>query len=173
MTLIVTVLHILVSLALIFVVLLQKGSGSDMGSSFGGSSMSVFGARGSGSFLGKITAVLATTFMLTSLALAVLGSQKSNYKSVMERESAGQSTPIAPAAPLLPGKSGLPPMAIPVPDAAPASVDPAAAKPEPAAATDKPAVPGKTGLLPTTPLAPVDGSTSEPTPTGDKEGKQP
>ncbi|MBF0108048.1 MAG: preprotein translocase subunit SecG [Magnetococcales bacterium] len=83
MTLIITVVHILVSLALIFVVLLQKGSGADMGAAFGGSSQSVFGARGSGSFLGKLTATLATIFMVTSLSLAFFTTQKGAGTSVM------------------------------------------------------------------------------------------
>ncbi|MBF0099133.1 MAG: preprotein translocase subunit SecG [Magnetococcales bacterium] len=85
MTLIITVVHILVSLALVFIVLLQKGSGADMGAAFGGSSQSVFGARGSGSFLGKVTAALATVFMITSLSLAFVSTQRGSHASVMEK----------------------------------------------------------------------------------------
>jgi preprotein translocase subunit SecG len=84
MTLIITVVHVLVSLALVFIVLLQKGSGADMGAAFGGSSQSVFGARGSGSFLGKVTAALATVFMITSLTLAFVSTQRGSHASVME-----------------------------------------------------------------------------------------
>lgn len=94
MTLIITVTHILVSLTLIFVVLLQKGSGADMGAAFGGSSQSVFGARGSGSFLGKMTAALATVFMITSLSLAFFTTQKGSGVSVMEQK---QTSPEAGA----------------------------------------------------------------------------
>ena len=89
MALIVTVVHILVSLALIFVVLLQKGSGADMGAAFGGSSQSVFGSRGSGSFLGKLTATLATIFMVTSLSLAFFTTQRGAGVSVMGVPAAG------------------------------------------------------------------------------------
>lgn len=89
MTLIITVVHILVCLALIFVVLLQKGSGADMGAAFGGSSQSVFGSRGSGSFLGKLTATLATIFMLTSLSLAFFTTQKGAGVSIMGVPAAG------------------------------------------------------------------------------------
>ena len=99
MTLIITVIHILVSLTLIFVVLLQKGSGADMGAAFGGSSQSVFGARGSGSFLGKMTAGLATIFMLTSLSLAFFTTQKGADVSVMEQTPVATETPAKPAKP--------------------------------------------------------------------------
>ncbi|MEO5378697.1 MAG: preprotein translocase subunit SecG [Magnetococcus sp. DMHC-6] len=87
MTLIITVIHILVSLSLIFVVLLQRGSGADMGAAFGGSSQNLFGARGSGSFLGKMTAGLATVFMITSLSLAFFTNQ-SPTTSVMDQKVA-------------------------------------------------------------------------------------
>ncbi|MBF0462753.1 MAG: preprotein translocase subunit SecG [Magnetococcales bacterium] len=107
MTLIITVVHILVSLSLIFIVLLQKGSGADMGSAFGGSSQSVFGARGSGSFLGKLTAGLATVFMLTSLSLAFVTAQKGANTSVMEKASSAARTaaePVDPNASPMPAK---------------------------------------------------------------------
>ncbi|MEO5340270.1 MAG: preprotein translocase subunit SecG [Magnetococcus sp. MYC-9] len=106
MTLIITVVHILVSLALIFIVLLQKGSGADMGAAFGGSSQSVFGARGSGSFLGKVTAGLATVFMITSLSLSFVTSQKGANVSVMEKLPATPHTATEPLEtnPAPPGK---------------------------------------------------------------------
>jgi preprotein translocase subunit SecG len=55
---------------LILVVLLQAGKGANMGAVFGGSSQTVFGSSGAGSFLGKMTTVVATIFMLTSLFLS-------------------------------------------------------------------------------------------------------
>jgi len=54
-----------------------------MGAAFGGSSQSVFGSRGSGSFLGKLTATLATVFMITSLSLAFFTTQKGAGVSIM------------------------------------------------------------------------------------------
>ncbi|GAB0056364.1 hypothetical protein SIID45300_00670 [Candidatus Magnetaquicoccaceae bacterium FCR-1] len=98
MTLIVTVLHILVCMALVFVVLLQKGSGADMGAAFGGSSQSLFGARGSGDFLSKLTAGLATVFMITSLTLAFYSTRPGNERSVMDSAPA-TSTPAKDAVP--------------------------------------------------------------------------
>jgi preprotein translocase subunit SecG len=69
-----TVLHVLFCLFLILVILLQTGKGGGMGVAFGGSGSSVFGPRGVGSFIGKMTGVVATLFMLTSLSLAYLSS---------------------------------------------------------------------------------------------------
>ena len=69
--------HLLVSIMLIAVVLIQRGQGADMGASFGGGgAQTLFGSRGSGSFLGKMTGSLAAVFMLTSLSLAFFTQQK-------------------------------------------------------------------------------------------------
>ncbi|MBF0369988.1 MAG: preprotein translocase subunit SecG [Magnetococcales bacterium] len=119
MSLIITVIHIMVSVALVFVVLLQKGSGADMGSAFGGSSQSVFGAQGSGSFLGKLTAGLATIFMITSLTLAFFTTQESAGISIMSEPVVEQSqpaddmptppsAPLAPTAPAAPAAPSIP-----------------------------------------------------------------
>jgi preprotein translocase subunit SecG len=74
---VVIVVHVLIAIAVIGLVLLQHGKGADMGSGFGsGSSGSLFGATGSANFLSRTTAVLATIFFLTSLALAYLATHK-------------------------------------------------------------------------------------------------
>lgn len=66
-------IHILVSLFLIFIVLVQGGKGAEMGAAFGGGgSQTLFGGRGAATFLGKMTTVIAVVFMLTSLVLAVV-----------------------------------------------------------------------------------------------------
>ncbi|MBF0160668.1 MAG: preprotein translocase subunit SecG [Magnetococcales bacterium] len=139
MTLIITVVHILVSLSLIFIVLLQKGSGADMGAAFGGSSQSVFGARGSGSFLGKVTAGLATVFMITSLSLAFVTSQRGANVSVMEKSAlsdSGGSTATTPALPPSPVKESAQPAEPPVqPPPTPAKAE------EPAGTSAIPALP--------------------------------
>ncbi len=70
--------HTLIALLIIVLVLLQRGKGADAGAAFGaGASGTVFGARGSGSFFSRATAVCATAFFATSLTLAYLSSQKS------------------------------------------------------------------------------------------------
>jgi len=70
---IILVFHVLVAMALIALVLLQQGKGADAGAAFGsGASQTVFGSRGSGSFLTRTTGILATLFFVTSLSLAYL-----------------------------------------------------------------------------------------------------
>ncbi|MFQ5521617.1 MAG: preprotein translocase subunit SecG, partial [Candidatus Methylomirabilia bacterium] len=61
------VLHVLVSLGIIAIVLLQAGKGADIGSAFGGAgSQTVFGSMGTPTLLGKITTGMAIVFMVTS-----------------------------------------------------------------------------------------------------------
>ncbi len=74
----VLIAHTLIALGIIALVLLQRGKGADAGAGFGaGASGTVFGARGSGSFFSRATAVLATAFFISSLTLAYLSSQRS------------------------------------------------------------------------------------------------
>ena len=73
------VLHVLVCLLLIVVVLLQRGKGAEIGAVFGGgASSTVFGSRGAGNFLTRLTTGSAIVFMLTSLSLSYLTTQESN-----------------------------------------------------------------------------------------------
>ena len=70
------ILQVIVAIALIAFVLIQHGKGADAGAAFGsGSSSTVFGSQGSGSFLTKVTTVLAIVFLANSLLLAYLASQ--------------------------------------------------------------------------------------------------
>ena len=74
---VVLIAHTLIALAIIALVLLQRGKGADAGAAFGaGASGTVFGARGSASFFSRTTAVLATAFFISSLALAYMSSQR-------------------------------------------------------------------------------------------------
>jgi len=87
-------LHIMVCLVLIGVVLLQRGKGADMGAALGGgSSNTVFGSRGAGNFLTKITTASAIVFMATSLSLSYLSAQDSSVFTGLAEEA-----PVAPAA---------------------------------------------------------------------------
>jgi len=64
---------IILAIILIVLVILQQGKGSDLGSAFGGgSSNSMFGAVGPSNFLGKLTAFVATLFLVLNLAQSVL-----------------------------------------------------------------------------------------------------
>jgi preprotein translocase subunit SecG len=72
LTVLLVILHVLVCLFLIFVVLLQRGKGAEMGAAFGGSSQTLFGSRGASTFLSKLTTVSAVLFMITSLSLTMV-----------------------------------------------------------------------------------------------------
>jgi preprotein translocase subunit SecG len=63
------ILHVIVSLGLILVVLLQTGKGAEVGAVFGGSSSTIFGSSGAGNFLTRLTTGMAIVFMVTSLTL--------------------------------------------------------------------------------------------------------
>ena len=79
------VFHVLLAVGIIGLVLLQRGKGAEAGAGFGaGASGTVFGARGSASFLSRSTAVMATLFFITSLALAYLGGRPVSSSSVMD-----------------------------------------------------------------------------------------
>jgi preprotein translocase subunit SecG len=85
MVLVLTLLHVVVCIALVMIVLLQKGKGASMGAAFGGSSQTVFGSTGATPFLSKITVATAVIFMFTSLGLALLmgrGTSSSLMKGV-------------------------------------------------------------------------------------------
>lgn len=67
------VFHVLGAIAIIGLILIQQGKGADAGASFGGgASQTLFGSRGSGNALTRATAILATLFFATSVALAVV-----------------------------------------------------------------------------------------------------
>ncbi len=94
---IVLTFHVAVGLLMVALVLLQRGKGASAGSGFGsGASGTVFGARGSASFLSRTTAVLATLFFCTSLSLAYLARQPTESTSLLEQTVTDQST-TAPA----------------------------------------------------------------------------
>jgi preprotein translocase subunit SecG len=114
-------LHVIVSIFLIFVILLQPGKGDGMAafSGGGGSSQTVFGGRGSVTFLSKVTTVCAIIFMVTSLTLAWrsshsdsvlrarrnLAAQDAAKKTDDAPKTAGATAPAAPAAGATPAKA--------------------------------------------------------------------
>ena len=103
MLVLIVTLHVLASLVLILVVLLQSGKAGDLASTFGSTgSQTAFGARGAATFLTKATTFSAVLFMLTSLSLAVLyprGTSQSVIETVELPEAAPvESTPEEPTA---------------------------------------------------------------------------
>lgn len=108
---VILIVHILVAAGLVGLVLLQQGKGADMGAAFGsGASGTVFGSRGSSSFLTRGTAILAMLFFATSLWLAYFSGKGVVTRSVTEMEQPviEEQVPAAvdmPTAPMeVPGK---------------------------------------------------------------------
>ena len=97
------IIHIIVSITLILIVLLQSGKGTDMGSAFGGgSSQSLFGSSGASTFLSKSTTIAAIIFMLTSLGLAYLSGHNQRDTIMLNTEVSTESTPAPAPAPEAP-----------------------------------------------------------------------
>ena len=89
--------HAGLALAIIGVVLMQKGKGADAGAGFGsGASGTVFGARGSATFLSKTTAVLATLFFVTSMSLAYMAAHRPKVAADSVLDKAAPAVPAAP-----------------------------------------------------------------------------
>jgi preprotein translocase subunit SecG len=106
-----SILHLVISLGLVLIVLLQSGKGADIGAAFGGgSSQTVFGGRGAATFLSKLTSAFAILFMLSSLSLAILSSQIRSSSIIEDRPTRSQSVP-APAAPAAPVQNAPAPQA--------------------------------------------------------------
>jgi preprotein translocase subunit SecG len=95
MTTVIQVIHVTACILLVLVVLIQSGKGAEISASFAGSSQTVFGASGGANFFTKFTAVMAGIFILTSLALTVIGGQ--SKKSVFENAAPANSSTTAPA----------------------------------------------------------------------------
>ena len=90
------VLHVVVCVFLIAVVLLQRGRGAEIGAVFGGGAGStVFGSRGAGNFLTKLTTASAVIFMLTSLTLSYLWSSSGEdrlFEEAVEQEEVAEES---------------------------------------------------------------------------------
>ena len=100
----VIVLHVIVSIFLIFVILLQPGKGDAMAAfaGGGGSSQTVFGGRGSVTFLSKVTTVCAIIFMITSLTLAWRSSHSDSVLRSRRNIAAQDAAKKTDSKPLLP-----------------------------------------------------------------------
>jgi preprotein translocase subunit SecG len=94
------IIHIIVCFFLIFIVLIQSGKGAELGAAFGGSSQTLFGARGAATIFGKMTTVAAVVFMITSLSLSVATSRQTSVvkKTAMPAATGQQKVPQGPAA---------------------------------------------------------------------------
>ena len=89
------VVQVVICVLLVIIILLQEGK-KGMGAIFGGSSSSVFGARGAGNILTKITSVLAILFMLNSVWMSYISSSD---KSVVKIEQKAEKAPVTATQP--------------------------------------------------------------------------
>ena len=107
MTIFLVIIHVLVCIALIMIVLLQTGKGSDMGAAFGGgSSQTLFGSTGASTFLSKATTGAAIIFMVTSLGLAWMSSHRTGSESIVTDTPAPIESSAQPAATPPPATEG-------------------------------------------------------------------
>lgn len=108
---IILIIHVAIAAVLVVLILLQHGKGADAGAAFGsGASSTVFGARGSASFLTRVTGALAASFFITSLTLAMIAARQAGPVSVVDRVN-GEREPAteqqqAPGAPEEAGDAG-------------------------------------------------------------------
>jgi preprotein translocase subunit SecG len=93
------IVHLFVCFLMIASILLQAGKGAEIGAAFGGSSQTVFGSRGPGTFLSKVTVGAAVVFMLTSLTLAVLSRQEHASSVIDVPATSSESIPAPDSTP--------------------------------------------------------------------------
>lgn len=132
------VIHLIVAMALIFVILLQRSEGGALGMGGGGSGLGgLFSPRGAANTLTRTTIILGVLFFVTSLSLTMLTLGTRQPSSLLT--APGQTAPGAPAAP----------PTFPTNPAAPAPAAPGAPAPAAAApAAPAPAAPAPAGVPP-------------------------
>ncbi|MEE2997475.1 MAG: preprotein translocase subunit SecG [Pseudomonadota bacterium] len=95
---VILIVHLLLALALVAVVLLQRSEGGALGMG-GGTMGGMMSTRGTANLLTRATAVLAACFIATSLTLAIMSSSNRAPKSILDRPGSAPPAPSAPAAP--------------------------------------------------------------------------
>jgi preprotein translocase subunit SecG len=100
----ISIIHIIASIALVLIVLLQTGRGSEIGAAFGsGASQTLFGSSGSSGFMTRLTTGVVVLFMITSLVLAIMySSHKGSSLRVPAQQAPVEQSAPAPAAPAAP-----------------------------------------------------------------------
>jgi preprotein translocase subunit SecG len=128
LTILITIVHVVVAIILILVVLLQTGKRADLAGAFGGGgSQTAFGTRGAATLLSKVTTTAAVLFMLTSMSLSILSSQRR-----------GQSGTVLPAdEPVAPGSADFQPAPMNQPEGLPALPEDQPSEGQPAPVEDQ------------------------------------
>ncbi len=102
MATVVLVIHLLIAIALVAVILVQRSEGGGLGLG-GGTAGGLMTVRGSANLLTRTTAVLATAFMITSLLLAILAGRDRSAERILEAvPPAEEPAPAVPAPPVPP-----------------------------------------------------------------------
>jgi preprotein translocase subunit SecG len=121
MSILLTIVHIVVCLFLIIVVLLQSGKAADLAGAFGGmGSQTAFGPRGSATVLSKATTLAAALFMITSLSLSIIATNRSGASATVldkvkqEQKKGGEEQKATPSITLTP-EGGGDPVTVPIP----------------------------------------------------------
>jgi preprotein translocase subunit SecG len=113
---VILVIHLLIALALVGVILLQRSEGGALGIGGGGGGGLVSG-RAAGNLLTRATAILATVFFVTSLTLAILANQTRQGPSITDgldqqapaaEQPAASPVPATPTAPTAPAAPAAP-----------------------------------------------------------------
>jgi len=135
------IVHVIVCIALILIILLQSGKGADIGAVFGGgSSQTVFGSTGAGTFLSKVTIAAAVIFMLTSIILTYFsGKGLVKERSIVTEPPPAATSTTGETAPTPAKSQPEAQSAKPEAPAAPAATVPAPAPAQTPAGGEKPA----------------------------------
>ena len=117
---IVLLIHVFAAVCIIALVLVQQGKGASVGAAFGsGASQTVFGSRGSGSFLFRLTMGLAAVFFITSLSMTYMATRMYKQEKTLSLPAL-PAKPEAPAAPAVetkqPAVSDIAPLPAGIPD---------------------------------------------------------
>lgn len=170
------VIHLLIVLALVVVVLIQRSEGGGLGMGGGGSGGGLMTARGAANMLTRTTAILATLFFITSMALAIMARYGEDPLDILNRVPAGQTAPGAvPGAngSLLDQLGGLPDQT-PASDGVPAGGTPSTGTAPAAPATSTPAPAANESGVPTgAGAAPVREVPANPAPQAPNAATQP
>jgi preprotein translocase subunit SecG len=109
------IVHLMVAIALIFTVLLQRSEGGALGMGGGGSGLGgLFSPRGAASTLTRTTAILGMVFFITSMSLTLMSLGARKPTSILNQIAPGQTTPVNPnAPPTLPSRAPAAPPSLP------------------------------------------------------------
>ncbi len=91
-------LHVITCLMLVTVILMQASKGGGLAGTFGGASTAMFGGRGAGSFLSKVTVGLAATFMVLAILISLVNVPTDSSDSIVRQMA--EDEVVSPAADL-------------------------------------------------------------------------